>query len=161
ALPPGGTYWRTNSVRVPVTKDGSYYLFFQANGDLYRPLYESDFSNNLAVAQVNFHILPPDLAPFFFQGPTNLNGPQLQVVNLVWGVTNQGPGSALGSPYSWTDWILLSKTNPTDGSQIPLNGWSFNVTNTLAPGQVYWSTNSINLPIVESGVYQLTLTTAP
>ena len=157
-LPSGGTYWRTNTVRLPVTDDGTYYLIFQANADSYRPVYESDFSNNFAVAQLKLHVLAPDLAPLALIAPTNLNGAQFSTVTLTWGVTNQGPGWAIGTSYGWIDSVSLTKTNPIDGSSATLASWSFNQTNAIAPGQSYWSSNSVQLPIFENGIYELTLT---
>jgi len=44
-LPAGGSYWRTNTVRLPIVESGTYRLFFRTDVD--DRLVESDESNNM------------------------------------------------------------------------------------------------------------------
>jgi len=156
-LRPGEMYWRTNVVRVSVSRDGTYYMFVKVNC-FADELTESDYSNNVAVAQVTFQITPPDLAPLMFSCPTQVTA-ALPAVTLVWGITNQGPGFAIGGPFPWSDAVTLSSVNSAGGYVTFLQQWCWTQTNALGPGQTYWTTNTIVLPITQNGDYRLTLIT--
>src|SRR5205085_1379214 len=88
---PGSSYFRTNSVRLPVRQSGTYYIFFRA--DLGNALGESTISNNLSVQAITLDIQQPDLTPLSFQVPTVVTSSPNPVLKLSWGVTNQGNGS--------------------------------------------------------------------
>src|SRR5678809_367205 len=90
----GATYWRTNVVRLPITQSGTYYLGFKT--DEFNSLFESSTNNNQVLVPVEFHILPPDLAPIAVEVPRTLTVPPNPIVQIDWGVTNQGPGAAIG-----------------------------------------------------------------
>src|SRR5262249_27064860 len=66
----GGQYWRTNTVRLPVVRSGTYYLLFKADQD--NSLYESRTNNNLVVAALTVTIQPPDLAPLALLVPNSI-----------------------------------------------------------------------------------------
>jgi hypothetical protein len=104
-LDAAGSYWRTNSIIIPVVESGNYFLMFHANADHY--LYESDFSNNLVVQPLTLKIVPPDLAPIAIKCPAQLAGPVNPGFEIAWGVTNQGPGVVLRDQ-SWVDRVYLS-----------------------------------------------------
>ncbi len=148
SVPAGGSYWRTNTVRLPVTADGTYYLVFQTDSGNY--LRESDVSNNVISVPVTFHIHLPDLAPVALQAPTQLTGPPNPVLNLVWGVTNWGGGAAQ-SDYGWYDMIYLSTNAVLDDSAMWVG--SARETNSIPAGGSYWRTNAVRLPVVQSGTY--------
>ena len=148
---PGTTYWRTNLVRFPITKDGTYYVIFQA--DLGDALNESQTNNNQMVVPITFHILPPDLAPLTVELTNNLVLPPKPIVSIIWAVTNLGPGEAIGDYYSWFDDLYLS-TNPIYDPSLP-GLLTLQESGSVEPGGVYWRTNQVLLPITASGRYYL------
>ena len=147
-VPAGGAYWCTNTVTVPVAQSGSYYFFLVT--DAGRSVYESDFANNMLGALVSFTIQPADLAALEFQVPAVLSAPPRPRVPLVWGVTNQGPGQALGR---WSDSLYFSSNPVFDYSAIFLGG-NYE-TGPLDAGATYWRTNTRTLPVTQSGTYYL------
>jgi len=64
-VPAGATYWRTNSLALPLVASGDYFLIFSANGNQAIP--ETHFANNTLAVPVSFHLTPPDLAPYPFR----------------------------------------------------------------------------------------------
>ncbi|HZR16765.1 MAG TPA: hypothetical protein VFE51_05505, partial [Verrucomicrobiae bacterium] len=154
-LAAGGTYWRTNLVRLPVSTNGHYYLFCSIASDPNR-LVESDTSNNLATAEVTFQINPPDLLPIALLCQTQISS-AFPSITLAWAVTNQGTGPAIGSPFPWTDSISLVTLDQPGGWFTYF--WNWQQTNVIPPGETQWTTNTIVLPIPKSGDYRLTLTT--
>ncbi|MCX6925709.1 MAG: hypothetical protein NT154_21230, partial [Verrucomicrobia bacterium] len=147
-LGPAQSYWVTNSVRVPVTGSGSYFLIFKT--DPFNTVYESNTSNNLMVVPVAFTIQPPDLAPVALQAPGNITGPPYPNVTFTWGVTNQGIGAAVGYSY-WFDSLYISTKAVFDSSALYVTGLS--ELGPIAPGTAYWRTNTAGLPVVTSGDY--------
>jgi subtilase family serine protease len=147
-VPSGGSYWQTNTFRLPVTADGTYYFIFEANK--YGDPPESDPLNNVLAVPVRFHILPPDLAPIALQVPTLVTSPPNAEITFIWGVTNQGSGSAIGN-WSWMDQVYLSTNALWDSTAIALN--SGYETGPFAPGESYWRTNALRVPVVRSGTY--------
>ncbi len=149
-VPPGGSYWRTNAVQLPVVQSGTYYLVFTS--DPYDSLFESNTNNNTIAVPIELTITPSDLAPLAFQIPGLVNGPPYPSVTLVWGTTNQGVGTALGS---WQDAVYFSTSPVWDDSAVPL-AWDY-VSGPLAAAGSYRRTNIVRLPVVESGTYYLFL----
>ena len=149
---PGGNYWRSQTVTLPVTQSGTYYLIFVT--DVNQVLYDANYSNNTVVVPIACNIMPPDLAPIFFQAPTNISGSAITNVTFVWAVTNQGTGSADGS---WCDSVFVS-TDPQVTWTLPV---LFTVCRQepLPPGGSYWNTNSAPLPVTQSGNYYFILST--
>ncbi|HEY5909679.1 MAG TPA: CARDB domain-containing protein [Verrucomicrobiae bacterium] len=149
-IQPGETYWRTNVVTVPVVESGTYYLIFVA--DYQDSLSESDLDNNLLVVPVTFNISPPDLVPFGLDVQAVVAGPVNPTVTIAWGITNQGSGSTAG--FGWNDRLLLGTTPPPEnGSEIG----QFYHDETIEPGQSIRVTNTLRVPVSESGTYYLTL----
>ena len=72
-VPVGGSYWRTNTVQLPVTQSGTGYLFLKA--DAYDSLVELDNNNNLMSIPVACTITPSDLVPITSQIPRIFTGP--------------------------------------------------------------------------------------
>jgi hypothetical protein len=147
----GGSYWRTNVVPVPEVPSGTYYLIFKT--DTYDYLYESNETNNMWVVPVTYTNLlpPPDLAPVALQVPTVVTGPPNPSVTLVWGVTNESAGPAWGY---WYDAVYLSTDAVLDGWDDWLVSDSYE-TNTVVAAGSYWRTNTMRVPVVESGTYYL------
>lgn len=109
---------------------------------------------NLSSAPENFSAtttVPADLTPFVFIAPTNVNAmrpnPQIQ---LMWGVTNQGPAAASGS---WYDSVWFSTNGLLDASSVVIG--NFWVNQTVPVNGTYWQTNSLALPMNASGDYTL------
>ncbi|HWH69812.1 MAG TPA: CARDB domain-containing protein, partial [Candidatus Sulfotelmatobacter sp.] len=142
----GGSMVWTNSMRVPVTQSGSYYLIFQADAD--NAVYELSKSNNLAVVPVTIEVQLPDLMPVVSPGPLKVNGPANPGVELAWGVTNQGVGLAVGP---WPDRVYFSTNAVLDWTATRLVDSLRE--EPLTAGQCYWSTNTVPLPVSESGTY--------
>jgi subtilase family serine protease len=149
---PGTTYWRTNLIRLPITQDGTYYLILQA--DQSDSLYELQTNNNQIVLPITFHILPPDLAPLTIQLPSTLTLTPRPTIPLVWAVTNMGPGEAMGYPV-WNDYLYISTNAFYDPSAMSLT--SSSEYGPVEPGEVYWRTNLVQLPIVQTGMYYFIL----
>jgi hypothetical protein len=101
----GQAYWRTNLVRLPVVRSGAWYLILKADAEAL--LHEIDEANNTLAAPIRFEVLPPDLAPLVLQAPTVVTWPPEPTVTLIWGVTNQGVGPAVGNP-TWRNRVYLS-----------------------------------------------------
>jgi subtilase family serine protease len=151
----GGSYWRTNTVRVPVLESGAYYLMFKT--DTEDSLHEADTNNNASAAvPISFTILAPDLVPVALQVPNPITGPPHPFVTLVWGVTNQGVGPA-AAPWGWTDRVH-SSTDPVLDEGDYLSG-SFHQDGPLAVGGCYWVSNTVRVAAPQSGTYYLILET--
>jgi hypothetical protein len=160
-LAPGGAAWGTNRFRLPLTEGGTYYLFFVT--DYYRSVAESDENNNVVAVPFTYQIALADLAPLGFQVPVTITGPPNPSVTLVWGVTNQGLGVAEGhaspgwSGFLWWEDRVYISTDP-----VLENGWAEYVgsvleTDPLPAAASYWRTNTLRLPIQQSGTYYLHL----
>jgi hypothetical protein len=147
SIAPGAVYWRTNTASVPVTTSGSYYFIFQTDSG--NTLAESDYANNTQTVPVTFTISRSDLKPIYFSAPSAVTGAPDPSVTLVIGVTNQGAGAALAA----YDAVYISATPARDSSARLVATWSR--TNATAPGQTYWLTNTVRLPVGDSGNYYL------
>jgi subtilase family serine protease len=147
----GNNYWLTNTLRIPVTQSGDYYLIIKTDDGNW--LEESDPFNNELAVPVRFTIQPPDLVPVALLAPPSVTAPPYPSVTLVWCVTNQGIGAAIGFP-SWTDQVLFS-TNNSPGSAVSLSSWY--ETGPVPVGGSYWRTNTVHLPITQSGTAYLFL----
>jgi subtilase family serine protease len=154
-LPPGGSYWRTNTVPFPLGHSGSYYFILRLDSN--NMLAESNETNNFVALPVQVEIQPPDLAPIALQVPPLIDVPPGPTFSLVFGITNQGPGLAMARDY-WLDELFLSQTNVLDGTEVAV-GWFFEQQRPVLPGGSYWQTNSIHLPVYQSGSYYLHLKT--
>jgi hypothetical protein len=82
--------------------------------------------------------------------PSVVTGPANPSVTVVWGVTNQGVGPAVGY---WDDELYLSTNAVLDWTATYVGDWS--ETNTVAAGGSYWRTNTVRMPVVQSGTYYL------
>ncbi len=152
-LAPGAVYWRTNLVSLPKAS-GTYWLEFRANPC--PDLYETTLTNNALRATVpvvvNYQMIPPDLKPVLLQAPSEVTGPPGAGVTVVWGVTNQGPGTVTGE---WSDVFYLITNSVLDPQGI----WAGQV-QTHGPvdsGTMYWHTNILRLPAYQDGLVELKL----
>ncbi|MCX6926765.1 MAG: hypothetical protein NT154_26705, partial [Verrucomicrobia bacterium] len=149
-MPPGSSYWQTNTVQLPVVTNGTYYLIFRV--DSYNNVFESDESNNVVVAPVIFNILPPDLVPLVPVTSLVLTSSPQPNLTLTWGVTNQGIGPAIGN-WQWADIVYFSPDPVLDNSDQSMAYLS--QTGPIPAGGSYWWTNTLSLPVVHSGTYYL------
>jgi hypothetical protein len=77
----GDTYWSTNTVTLPITESGTWYLILYANA--YNYLQESDTSNNTMVRPVTFVSTPADLAALNLVVPSTVTGPPNPYITVV------------------------------------------------------------------------------
>jgi hypothetical protein len=156
-LHPGGAYRLNNRVILPNLPSGDYYFLFEANSG--NALRETNLSDNVVALPVTYTRALPDLAPIFLQGPATFAGPPGQPFTLVWGVTNQGPGVALGeSTYAWLrrkDTLFVSKNPVRDEDSYEVQQWE--ESEPILVGGCYWRTNIVTLGNLPSGSYYLIL----
>jgi len=104
-----------------------------------------------------FNLTPPDLVPITFQAPAVVTGGPNPRVTLVWSVTNQGAGAAEPGQWGsyWHDRLYLSGSAALDGTERWVGQWD--ATATLLPGSTYRQTNTVRVPVTDSGTYYLIL----
>src|SRR5439155_1619704 len=119
-IPAGDSYWRTNTVTLPMSASGNYALFVQA--DIYNQIPESNEGNNTSAPVFGtFDLRAPDLAPVGFGVSSNNvvlypTSPQSPTVTASWAVTDQGTGAA-ASPYGyWFDTVYVSTNTSISGA---------------------------------------------
>ncbi len=97
---------------------------------------------------------PSDLAPYFFQAPTNvISTVPNPVITVRWGVTNQGSGMATGSDGYWYDVVWFSTNGVLDAQSVDIG--YVKITQPLPPAGYYEQTESVTLPLSLSGTYTL------
>jgi large repetitive protein len=145
-VPNYGAYSRSNVLVMPRKPAGTYQLLYRV--DAYDAVYETAETNNVLAVPITLTV--PDLKPLSLRplGPV-VAGAALDVAILV---TNQGNGSV---QQAWTDSIRLS-TNTVIDPHDPQMG-SFSRSITLPPGGSYLLTNSVGIPNVAPGYYQMLL----
>jgi CARDB len=147
-LEPGESYWNTNRVTLRVGESGNYFLILSV--DHYNWVEESATENNQMAFPFTFTATPADLTPVALIVPSSFSGPPKPYVPVVWGVTNQGTGSAYGQ---WNDVVYFSTNSSLDPSatQILFNSESGSV----PVSSTYWRTNNLRLPVTQGGTYYL------
>jgi hypothetical protein len=111
---PGGTYWRTNSITLPMSGSGNYSLFVQT--DIYNALYDFNLANNVSAPASGTFTLTPAVPPVF-QSITQSFGS----VTFTWSALpgrvyqvqftsdlNQPAWSNLGGPITAANWTLTA-----------------------------------------------------
>jgi hypothetical protein len=148
----GGSYWQASVVTLPMSASGNYTLFVQV--DINNNLYESNDSNNISAGvSGTFTLTPPDLMPVSVVAPATVTTTNPNpVVQVAWGVTNQGIGSATGG---WYDRVWFSTNGLLDTHSVSLG--TFSISQTVAAGGSYRQTNNVTLPISLGGSYAYTL----
>jgi hypothetical protein len=160
-LAPGETYQRTNTVTLPA-QNGTYWLIFQANDG--NGLYEADTTNNTLTSSVPvsvtlYAVTPPDLAPVSLVPlttnlayyPPEFWSPPQPSIQVVYTVTNLGPGTAMGG---WDDTVWVSTNSTADGIVRYQDFNEYWDPPGLPPGGTYQRTNTVTLP-AQSGTYWL------
>src|ERR1051326_7661041 len=109
-------------------------------GHYHNSLNESVLHNDVVVMPVDITILPPNLAPLALQIPAAITGTPNPSVQFVWGVTNEGVGTASGY---WYDKIYFS-LNPFSADSLL---FSSTETGPVPSGGSYWRTNFIQMPV--------------
>jgi len=149
-VPVGGTYWQTNLVTLPMSASGNYTLFVQVDAD--NSIYEANVGDKVsAPANGEFTLAAPDLVPVWVIAPATVIAAQPKpAIQVAWGVTNQGIGAATGG---WYDRVWFSTNGVLDARSADLGDFYFN--QVMPPGGSYWRTNSVTLPMTNSGNYTL------
>jgi len=145
SLVPGQGCSVTNSIFVIGQQPGDYYLVLRVDG--YDMVVESNKTNN--VLAIPYSVSTSDLSVLAFQAPSMVMGPARPQVTVVWEVTNRG-GAPAGS---WFDALYVSTNSAYDYTATIINGWPG--AGPLAAGATYWRTNTVLLPISQSGTYYL------
>ncbi|HLH54565.1 MAG TPA: CARDB domain-containing protein [Verrucomicrobiae bacterium] len=152
-VPNGTTYTETNSIFVPTTPPGSYYLILQVDESQLTD--ESSWSNKTLAVPIQ--VLPPSLLPQL--AVLSLVAPSSakpgQSIQVSYAVTNQG-GSAASGP--WFDYLVLS-TNTTPDGMVGFSGFLglWTVSGPLPAGGTYSSSKNVALPSIANGTYFLVL----
>jgi hypothetical protein len=151
-VPLNGSYWQTNSVTLPMTSNGNYTLFVQV--DAGNSIYEANLGDKVSAGvSGTFTLTPPDLMPVSVVAPATVTTTNPNpVVQVAWGVTNQGIGSATGG---WYDRVWFSTNGLLD--TLSVGRGDFYISQTVAPGGSYRQTNNVTLPISLGGSYAYTL----
>ncbi|MGA2556269.1 MAG: LamG-like jellyroll fold domain-containing protein, partial [Verrucomicrobiota bacterium] len=146
AVPPGGSYWQTNTVALPMTQSGNYTLFVQA--DAGNSIYEASLSDKVSnPINGTFTLIPPDLMPISVAAPGATTAAQANpTVQVSWVVTNQGIGAASGG---WYDGVWFSTNGALDALSVDIG--DFYINQTVAPTGTYAQTNTVTLPISLGG----------
>jgi hypothetical protein len=150
AVAPGSGYGQTNTVTLPMSASGNYWLFVQV--DVNNVLFQVNPNDKISAPVAGtFTATPVDLSPVTLWAPTNAistgANPAMQV---VWAVTNRGTATASGG---WYDRVWFSTNGILDGQSRSL-GDNY-IGQTVAPGAIYWQTNNVTLPMNTNGNYWL------
>lgn len=147
-MQPGEIYNRNLSVTVPKVTIGSYYLLVKADEN--NSVNDGNLANNVSHSstQIGINVLPPpDLLPASveFVSPATAGQP----LQVVWSVTNQGPGATFQS--SWYDGLYLSTDQALDTFDLRLG--SFHRQASLPSGEAYAETLTVDIPVYVGGNY--------
>jgi subtilase family serine protease len=154
-VPAGGVYWLTNQITTPAFDSADYYLLFVT--DEYNALGEQIVSNNMVISPLSLNLSPPaDLTVDFFQAPSLVIGTSEPALSVVSHVLNLGLGPAVGQ---WSDSVSLAATGVSGYPGPARNVLTNQEAISLLPGEGYWRTNTIQMPEMQSGYYQLTFWT--
>lgn len=138
-LEPGTGYNQTVSAKLPVGagwRSGTWYLV--AVADFNGNQTETSKNNNTAFAAIQLTQPPqPDLRVAALVAPASVQPGES--FDLVWALTNGGPAKATGL---WSDAVVWSNT--VASLQLLAR---FDFTNSLAPGEVAWRTQTVSIPI--------------
>ena len=139
SLAAGEDYTSNNSLIIPNTAIGDYYLIFSA--DTYETVLENNEDNNQYAAPIAITGVDVDLAITNAMAPA---GAAISAISTTtWTVTNQGSEASADS--SWRDYLYLSSDTQLDDNDIFLNSRSYFSTPLLA-GDSYEQTVSFALP---------------
>jgi hypothetical protein len=150
-VPPGASYWVTNTVTLPIADSAIWYLVF--NADDGNSVGDSNPQNNSAVAPVVFDLAPPgDLAALELDAPSVVTGSADLAFSVAWHVSNEGLGPVAGH---WADTLYLSPSPTAAWPSQPI--LTVPVTNSLLAGAGYWQSNTISLGLTQSASVFLVL----
>jgi len=127
ALGPGAEYSQFQSVTLPATNAGNYFLILRVDSG--NALYESNEADNDLASPITLAVA--DLAPVGLAAPAKAAFGQ--PLPITWTVTNQGPVDALPN---WVDRLYVSGDATLDAEDQPL-GADYTRTLALGPGQSY------------------------
>ena len=156
SLDPTQGYTQTETVNVPYSISGSYYVIVDA--DIANLVY----SNGTAADKINEAPNPIQIALVPPPPPANLQVTSIvppagaasgQTIPVVWTITNQGAGATPTD--TWSDQIVLSAYDSLTSGSNEFDLGTFTHTGSLAAGAQYSDTGSVTLPTGISGTYFL------
>ncbi len=145
----GGSYSQTQSVTIPNSLAGNFFILVQT--DAGNTVFEgtSGESNNVASLAVTIAMSPlPDLLVQSVQAPAAAIAGQS--TSLSWTVLNNGSGATSGQ--TWYDSLYLSRDQFLDTHSDIYLGSTHNVSG-LAAGASYNSSLNVTIPASASGAY--------
>jgi hypothetical protein len=149
-LAAGQSYTVTNSLTAPNLAAGQYYLIVQADAGNY--VAENNKANNPSAAAAIAFVAPDLVAESASSAPVISFGGS---VSIVYSVENAGNETAVSPAGFWQDQVALSTNGTAAGA---LETWTWPFYGTLSPGSTYTVTNTVQLPVLVPGVYDLILT---
>ena len=154
-----GSYSQTESVLLPATSSGTYYVVVETDPDgsvFEGPSPASNTGYDPLPIQVTFVAPPPPPPPSDLE-VTSISPPSDassgQSVNLAWTVLNSGPGDTRST--SWTDEIILSTVDNLNTAADETVLGDVNHSGDIASGSSYDASASVTLPQGISGAYFL------
>ena len=149
-LASGQSYLSFANAGLPDGIQGNYYLILRANDS--RSLYESTYTNNMAVRPVSLIVPPvPVLSVLSVDSPSDAwSGQQIYV---TWTLTNSGTASVSGTFY---DVVYLCSS--AAGASPQIYG-AFQFSGQILPGQAIVRQQKISLPIDLQGTFWVGLQT--
>lgn len=146
-LDAGKSYTTDQSVNLPNSIPGDYYLLFRT--DIYNVQKETDETNNLLAVPITLTAATADLMVTGADVPSTVTAEAS--TTLSWTVKNQGTGPASAG---WYDLVYLS-TDATLDSAIYVGSSFHHAEPSLAAGASYTLTSSMTIPDVPTGSYYL------
>ena len=156
SLDPTQGYTQTETVNVPYSISGSYYVIVDA--DIANLVY----ANGTTADKINDAPNPIQIALVPPPAPANLQVTSIvppagaasgQTIPVVWTITNQGAGATPTD--TWSDQIVLSADDSLTSGSNEFDLGTFTHTGSLAAGAQYSDTGSVTLPTGISGTYFL------
>jgi large repetitive protein len=141
----GSQYYQEQTVNVPNTAAGYYYVYFQTDGANAVP--EGNENNNV-IGPVAIQIVNGDLIPMTLTPPPTANAGA--TVQISYSVKNQGTGSAIGP---WNDTLYLS-TDGGFGGDMVLGTFAESV---AGVNGTYNRNQTVIIPNVPAGTYYVFL----
>jgi len=110
SVPPGGSYWQTNTVTLPMTASGPFTLFVQV--DFYDSIYESSLADKVSAPVSGvFTLGSPPSPPPVFQTVTSTNGRITFTWSAVAGQAFQVQYKRSLNQSSWSNLFGVTATN--------------------------------------------------
>ncbi len=148
----GDSYQQTVNVTLPISAEGSWYVYVVPDGTGYQHPFampEASRTDKLAIS-TSFGVTlspPPDLDVTSVKAPAeDFSG---QPTTISWTVANNGTGPT--SVDSWTDAVYMSTKATLDASAIPIG--LFTHQGVVSAGSSYTDSETVDLPVGVSGAF--------